>query len=351
MHNYAFDTELARLAIALGVAASMLYYERFGVTTGGVIIPGYLALFVTQPTQIVVTLLIGVATFWIVQRLLRPRLMLWGRRLYEAEVLTALVIQLIWGLVLMSIAPLAPAVLALYGIGFVLPGIVAHDMGRQGVQATITAAVICALVVFGLVVVVESLQSLWSLPDWIAKADVSSMRRQYAYPVEWLPVGVTFSVLVSMMLYHQLPLFQGGLLPESLRAGGVVTAGYLALFILSPPDLLFIAVSSLLTYLIVTKLFMRWTILFGRSKVAAMFLTALLTTWTLELAISMTATGYVPWRGFNIIVPTVAALLANDSQRQGLGRTAIGTTLATAGVFVLMLGVQWLVATFSGPWL
>ena len=29
MHNYAFDTELARLAIALGVAASMIYYERF----------------------------------------------------------------------------------------------------------------------------------------------------------------------------------------------------------------------------------------------------------------------------------------------------------------------------------
>ena len=105
MHNYAFDTELARLAIALGVAASMIYYERFGVTTGGVIIPGYLALFVTQPSQIVVTLLVGMATFWIVQRILRPRLMLWGRRLYEAEVLTALVIQLIWGLVLMSVAP------------------------------------------------------------------------------------------------------------------------------------------------------------------------------------------------------------------------------------------------------
>ncbi|MCB0158957.1 MAG: poly-gamma-glutamate biosynthesis protein PgsC/CapC [Caldilineaceae bacterium] len=350
MHNYAFDTELARLAIALGVAASMIYYERFGVTTGGVIIPGYLALFVTQPSQIVVTLLVGMATFWIVQRILRPRLMLWGRRLYEAEVLTALVIQLIWGLVLMSVAPLAPAILALYGIGFVLPGIVAHDMGRQGVRATITAAVICALAVFGLVVVVESLRSLWSIPAWQTAPAVTSRMQRFAYPVEWLPVGVTLSVVVSMMLYHQVPLFQGGLLPESLRAGGVVTAGYLALFMLRPLDLLFVTVSSLLTYVIVTQVFMRWTILFGRSKVAAMFLTALLITWLLELAIGATGVGYIPWRGFNIIVPTVVALLANDSQRQGLRRTVIGTVMATVAVFVLMLGIQWVVAAVTNAW-
>jgi len=45
MHAYAYDTELVRIAIVLGVVVSMLFYDRYSVTTGGVIVSGYLALF------------------------------------------------------------------------------------------------------------------------------------------------------------------------------------------------------------------------------------------------------------------------------------------------------------------
>ena len=59
MHEYAYDTELVRLAILLGVVVSMLFYDRYGVTTGGAVVPGYLALFVSRPSHIVVTVVMA----------------------------------------------------------------------------------------------------------------------------------------------------------------------------------------------------------------------------------------------------------------------------------------------------
>ena len=86
MHDYLYDPELVRLAIMLGIIASMVFYNRYGVTTGGIVVPGYLALFVLSPTHIAATFLIALLSFWVVQGYLRPRLMLWGRRLFESEI-------------------------------------------------------------------------------------------------------------------------------------------------------------------------------------------------------------------------------------------------------------------------
>ena len=139
MHNYLFDAELVRLSIIFGVVISLWVYNKYGVTTGGTIVPGYLALFVLRPTQIVTTLALATATYVIVQKQLRPRWMLWGRKLFESEIVVALFFQLIWVGVITLMTPYAPQITLLYGIGFLLPGIIAHDMGRQGYQRTTIA--------------------------------------------------------------------------------------------------------------------------------------------------------------------------------------------------------------------
>ena len=43
------------LAIGVGMCLSLLLTETLGVTAGGVIVPGYIALFLHEPIQIVVT--------------------------------------------------------------------------------------------------------------------------------------------------------------------------------------------------------------------------------------------------------------------------------------------------------
>jgi hypothetical protein len=91
---------------------------------------------------------------------------------------------------------------------------------------------------------------------------------------------------------------------------------------------------------------MKQAILFGRTKMAAMFLTGIVVTWLVEIAISFSGLDYVPWIGFNAIAPTIVALLANDAERQGPWRTLIGVSLATLLVFgtlvLIYAGYSWI---------
>lgn len=335
MHAYVFDAELVRLALAIGVVVSMLFYDRYGVTTGGIIVPGYLALFVLRPTQIAATLMIGFLIYWIVQKWLRPRWMLWGRKLYESEILIALLLQGVWLGILFFLVPEEQGFAFLYSIGFLLPGIIAHDMGRQGVRTTIIAAVGSALVVFGLITLVGAFRDIWGLPALSVQRTTSAPAGNLAYPETWLLIGIIASVLASIALYRR-GLFHRALLTDSLRAGGFVTAGYLALFVTQPEDLAFVLVCGAATYLIVTQVLMRMAILFGRTKMAVMFLTGIVVTWLAEILISLSGLDYAPWIGFNAITPTVVALLANDAERQGPWRTLLGAAAATGVVLVTL---------------
>lgn len=328
MHDYLFDAELVRLSILIGVVVSLLVYNRYGVTTGGTVVPGYLALFVLQPTQIVSTLALATATYMVVHKQLRPRFMLWGRKLFESEILVALFLQMLWVAGLMLLTPHAPQLSLLYGIGFLLPGIIAHDMGRQGAENTIFATVACAITVFSLVTIIGGVRDLFGLPISMTGSSLVALE-SFAYSSDLLLVGVCISVLATVFLYHRSHFF------ETLRTGGFITAAYLALVLNRPLDLLFIVVCSSVTYLIVTQILMKMTILFGRTKVAAMILMAMLTTWSVEL-ILWHSLGYIPWAGFNAIAPMIIALLANDAQRQGPKRTFIGATSATLIVFLVL---------------
>jgi poly-gamma-glutamate biosynthesis protein PgsC/CapC len=335
VHEYAFDTELVRLAILLGVVVSMLYYERYGVTTGGAIVPGYLALFIARPTQIAATYLVATITYWIVQKHLRPRWMLWGRRLFESEILVSLVLQSISVGFLLIAVSYFPQVALLIGIGFLLPGIIAHDMGRQGVRTTIWASLVCTLIVFGIVILIGAVRDMVGYSFSLSAIEYQPLKNIYAYPSEWLLLAIVLSVLTSIALYHG-GFFKQTLLPNSLRTGGFVTAGYLALFVTRPLDLLFVVFCATVSYLIVTKYLMKKAILFGRSKLAIMVLTGMAITWLVEIIITLSESTYVPWLGFGAITPTVVALLANDAQRQGPIQTLLGSGLSTLIVFVLM---------------
>ncbi|NIQ31140.1 MAG: hypothetical protein GTN89_12380, partial [Acidobacteria bacterium] len=45
VHDYLFTADVVRLAFVLGVITSVLLYERRHVTTGSIVVPGYIAVF------------------------------------------------------------------------------------------------------------------------------------------------------------------------------------------------------------------------------------------------------------------------------------------------------------------
>src|SRR5262245_6419714 len=71
--------ELLPLSVGIGLAISLLFSEMFAVAAGGMIVPGYLALHITRPLDIVLTVLAGLATYAIVNAL-SSFIIIYGRR-------------------------------------------------------------------------------------------------------------------------------------------------------------------------------------------------------------------------------------------------------------------------------
>lgn len=325
MHSYLFDLETVRLAVVLGVIVSMLFYERLQLTTGGAIVPGYLAVFLPRPLFIVVTLAVAYATFYVVNHVVARRVILYGRRKFEVEVLTALVLVGVLSLAALVLGGMRPELAALYGVGFIIPGIIAHDMKRQGPSKTFAAVLLNTAIVGAIIFIYHS---LLRIAPWYRRAEVPPFETEsLGYPPDLLFPAVMASVVVGMLVFRHV----------CVRTGGFIMGAYWALVLTRPLDLAFAVAVAAATYLFVTRLLMRHMLLFGRRKLSMMVLTGAVFAWSAELVIMAATEGrWVPWSGFHVITLFVPAMLANDAQRQGFYRSAWGAGLTAVGVFGLM---------------
>jgi len=343
MYEYYVSDQLARLTIVLGIVISTVIYKQTGRTFGGVIVCGYLALFIGHPMHILVTLAMAYFTFQIVHSILKKRYMLNGRKLFEVEILVGLVFQVSWLFMIKLLTRVDLELTALYGIGFVLPGVIAHDMGRQGPMNTLSSVFLGVLLVSLIIVPLSAVEQ--ALPLNLSQASQTLYRSQpyqYTYPLKLLPFGIIASVVIDFLIFSRL----------RYRAGGFVTAAYLALFAFRPFDLLFVIGCSFITFLFVKLVTSHIILAFGRIKLGIMILSGVVIAWGLEILTTTLTNGrYIPWSGFVIIMPTIVSLIANDYDRQGPFRTLSAVSFSTVGVFFVMqafvfilnaLGLQWL---------
>ena len=93
MHDYVFTTEVVRFAFMFGVAVSMLLYERKHLTTGSIVVPGYIATFLAMPLTIVATFANAFISYFIVNKLLRRWFLLYGRTKFTVLATISIVIQ------------------------------------------------------------------------------------------------------------------------------------------------------------------------------------------------------------------------------------------------------------------
>jgi hypothetical protein len=102
---------------------------------------------------------------------------------------------------------------------------------------------------------------------------------------------------------------------------------FLTLLILQPEELLFFAVSALVTIGIVKYLIEPHSILFGRRKFAAHILVGAVLSWIIFIVRESVFSSYT----ISTVTPSLAVvgvlltgLLASDIERGGLGKTAVG---------------------------
>lgn len=321
MHEYFLNPEVARVALVVGVVVSILFYERVQLTTGGAIVPAYLSMFLPAPISIVTTLAVSYLTYYVVSVLIAKRRILYGRRKFEVEILVGLAFVSVTTVIAGHLSNWDPLLLGLGGVGMLIPGVLAHDMFRQGPRKTLVA-VMATTAIVGLIVFLFA--SLLAISPAGTAPELPAFDERTGYAPELLLVGAVASVLMGLFTFARL----------GLRSGGFISGAYLALVLPRPLDLLFTAGVAVVVWLTVTKLIMPRLLVFGRRKLSTMVLVGAVIAWSVELLVIDVSSGsYVPWSGFTLMTLMIPALLANDAQRQGVEKTVWGAAIATMGVY------------------
>ena len=130
-------------AIGIGMVVSFAFYEIVGLSPGGIVVPGYIALFLDQPIRILVTLLVALLTYFAV-KMLSNYMILYGRRRFLAMILIGFLLK--W-LIEEIIITIPVSRVELQSIGYIIPGLIANEMRRQGILPTLYSLVMVSIMV------------------------------------------------------------------------------------------------------------------------------------------------------------------------------------------------------------
>ena len=129
--------------VALSVILSFLVTELTGLLTGGMVSAGYLAFYFSEPMRLLSTFLLS-ALIALILRLSREFLILYGRRRFMLSILLSILFVYALEKAYFILSPLS---LDLRVIGYIIPGLIANDMEKQGIIRTSLALIIVTALV------------------------------------------------------------------------------------------------------------------------------------------------------------------------------------------------------------
>lgn len=143
--------------IGIGMVLSLFLTETLGVTAGGIIVPGYIAMYLENPERLLITFGVSIFTFLMV-KLLGKYIMVYGKR----RLVLALLIGFLLGYLSRSenIITTELSNMDFMVIGNIIPGLIANWMDRQGVLRTISTILIVAGITKLCIMTISMLQIL-----------------------------------------------------------------------------------------------------------------------------------------------------------------------------------------------
>ena len=133
---------MIEISIGLGIVLSLVLSESLGVTAGGIIVPGYISLYLHQPIQVIITLLVAIIVWGIIQGLGKI-IFLYGKR----RIVLALILGFFFGYISRNFLYVNEDFGSLAVIGNIIPGLIANWMDRQGVTRTISVIILTSVLV------------------------------------------------------------------------------------------------------------------------------------------------------------------------------------------------------------
>jgi poly-gamma-glutamate biosynthesis protein PgsC/CapC len=146
--------DILSASIGIGLAVSLLFSEMFGLAAGGMVVPGYIALYLNRPIDVMLTLLAALAAYFIVQSL-STFIIVYGKRRTVLTIIVGYLVRAAFDQIPIYASDPLYALSQQFGagqasfsvIGYVIPGLIALWMDRQGVWETLCALITSAVVV------------------------------------------------------------------------------------------------------------------------------------------------------------------------------------------------------------
>jgi poly-gamma-glutamate biosynthesis protein PgsC/CapC len=147
--------QLVTLSIGIGLVISLAFSELFGLAAGGMVVPGYVALYLDRPIVIVLTLLISYLTYFIVHSL-SAVMIIYGRR----RTVLMILVGFAMGALIRSfgVLDLPLASIDLTVIGYIIPGLIAIWIDRQGLIESFAALIISSVLVRLLLIIITGVE-------------------------------------------------------------------------------------------------------------------------------------------------------------------------------------------------
>ena len=132
------------LSVGIGLVFGLVFVEAFGLFAGGMVVPGYIALDIVHPGTVVLTILTAMLINLMI-RVLSKYLVIYGRRRVSLTVLIAFLmgafVRYLFGELYMT-----QTLGSLYTvIGYIIPGLIALSIDRQGLVETVTTLLIVSV--------------------------------------------------------------------------------------------------------------------------------------------------------------------------------------------------------------
>lgn len=131
-------------AVALSVILGFASVEFQGLLSGGIVSAGYLAFYLEQPFRIVSTLALAVLVCLLV-KLLQNFMIIYGRRRFMVTILLSIILSTVIEGSFIITSGIAQD---LRMIGYIIPGLIANDMEKQGIFKTLAMVVIISLIIY-----------------------------------------------------------------------------------------------------------------------------------------------------------------------------------------------------------
>ena len=139
-------------SVGLGLVVSLVFSETLGLAAGGMVVPGYMALMIHDPGRIAATIIVSLLTYYTI-KLFSNYMFIYGRR----RTVMMIIVGFLYGWLsreFLVFGMQGGMSIEFSAIGYIIPGLIANWMERQGIIQTLTTMIIAAVFVRLLLMIV-----------------------------------------------------------------------------------------------------------------------------------------------------------------------------------------------------